>query len=205
MITDRSVVLESKDGSYQEWTDWGNLPLFFEEAEDKDGERPRVSYRQETPFNNIESAQQYVELLIEAIEESRRDVDADIALSESDRSERRKQALQLVSNNLAKLSQHMTTSHRIVNDLRTLRRLLLEERQRRLRISVILLRSCRMTLEELSRVSQAMAIQSYLLCFSIDKQVSKEPCYPFCNDTGSLRAPISLQIGLRMDEKSGDE
>jgi hypothetical protein len=34
-----------------------------------------------------------------------------------------------------------------------------------LRISVILQRSCRMTLEELSRVSQAMAIQSYLLCF----------------------------------------
>jgi hypothetical protein len=33
------------------------------------------------------------------------------------------------------------------------------------RISVILQRSCRMTLEELSRVSQAMAIQSYLLCF----------------------------------------
>jgi hypothetical protein len=33
------------------------------------------------------------------------------------------------------------------------------------RISVILLRSCRMTLEELSRVSQAMASQSYLLCF----------------------------------------
>jgi hypothetical protein len=89
----------------------------------------RVSFKAETPFDNIESAQQFVELLIEAIEESRRDVDADIARTESNRSERQKQALQLVSDNLAKLSHHMTTSHRILNDLRTLRRMLLEERQ----------------------------------------------------------------------------
>ena len=87
-----------------------------------------MSYRPETPFDNIESAKQFVELLIEAIEESKRDVDADIALVESNRSERQKQALQIVSNNLGKLSQHMTTSRRILNDLRTLRRLLLEER-----------------------------------------------------------------------------
>jgi hypothetical protein len=88
-----------------------------------------MSYRPETPFDNIESAQQFVELLIEAIEESRRDVGADIARAESNRLERQMQALQLVSNNLVKLSQHMTTSLRILNDLRTLRRLLLEERQ----------------------------------------------------------------------------
>ena len=88
-----------------------------------------MSFKAETPFDNIESAQQFVELLIEAIEESRRDVDADIARTESNRSERQKQALQLVSDNLAKLSHHMTTSHRILNDLRTLRRMLLEERQ----------------------------------------------------------------------------
>jgi len=88
-----------------------------------------VSYKPETPFDNIESAQQFVELLIEAIEESRRDVDADISRAESNRLERQKQALQLVSNKLVKLSQHMTTSLRILNDLRTLRRLLLEERQ----------------------------------------------------------------------------
>ena len=88
-----------------------------------------MSFKAETPFDNIESAQQFVELLIEAIEESRRDVDVDIARTESNRSERQKQALQLVSDNLAKLSHHMTTSHRILNDLRTLRRMLLEERQ----------------------------------------------------------------------------
>ena len=88
-----------------------------------------MSYKPETPFDNIESAQQFVELLIEVIEESRRDVNADIARADGNRLERQKQALQLVSNNLVKLSQHMTTSLRILNDLRTLRRLLLEERQ----------------------------------------------------------------------------
>ena len=88
-----------------------------------------MSYRPETPFDSIESAEQFVELLIEAINESRRDVDADISLSESNRSERSKHALQLVSVNLAKLSQAMTASRRILNHLRTLRRLLLQERQ----------------------------------------------------------------------------
>jgi hypothetical protein len=88
-----------------------------------------MSYRPETPFDNIESARQFVELLIVAIEESRRDVNADIALLEGNRSGRTKQALQLVSANLAKLSQHMTTSRRILNQLRTLRRLLLQERR----------------------------------------------------------------------------
>ena len=87
-----------------------------------------MSYKPETPFDNIESAQQYVELLREAIEESKRDVDADIARAESNRLERQERALQLVSNGLMKLSQHMTTSLRILNDLRTLRRLLLQER-----------------------------------------------------------------------------
>ena len=88
-----------------------------------------MSYREETPFDNIESAQEFVELLIETIEESRRDVDADIALSEGNRSGRSKKALQLVSANLTKLSQYMTSSRRILNHLRTLRRLLLQERR----------------------------------------------------------------------------
>ena len=86
-----------------------------------------MSYRPETPFDNIESAEQFVELLIEAIKESRRDVDAEIALAEGTRSGRSRKALQLVSANLAKLSQHMTTSRRILNHLKTLHRLLLQE------------------------------------------------------------------------------
>ena len=89
----------------------------------------RMSYRRETPFDNIESAEQFVKLLIEAIKESRRDVDAEIARGEANRSGRSMKALQLVSTNLAKLSQHMTTSRRILNHLKTLRRLLLQERR----------------------------------------------------------------------------
>lgn len=85
--------------------------------------------RPETPFDNIESAEQFVELLIEAIEESRRDVDAEIGLAEGNHSVRTKKALQLVSANLKKLGQHMTTSRRILNHLTTLRRLLLQEQQ----------------------------------------------------------------------------
>jgi hypothetical protein len=88
-----------------------------------------MSYIPETPFDNIESAEQFVELLIEAIEESKRDVDADIALPEGDRLGRSKKALQLVSTNLTKLSHYMTRSRQILNRLKTLRRLLLQERQ----------------------------------------------------------------------------
>jgi hypothetical protein len=88
-----------------------------------------VSYDPETPFDSIEGSQEYVALLAEAIEEARKDVDADIAVAISEGAERRREALQLVGYNLAKLTLHITTSRRILNDLRTLRRLLLAERQ----------------------------------------------------------------------------
>jgi hypothetical protein len=84
-----------------------------------------LAYEPQTPFENIESAQQFVELLCEAIEEARREVEAEVARPQP---ERRLEALQLVSYNLAKLSMHLSTSHRILNDLRTLRRLLFQER-----------------------------------------------------------------------------
>lgn len=88
-----------------------------------------MSYNPETPFDSIEGSQEYVSLLADAIEEARRDVDADIAIAIDEGAERRREALQLVSYNLAKLTLHITTSRRILNDLRTLRRLLLAERQ----------------------------------------------------------------------------
>jgi hypothetical protein len=82
----------------------------------------------ETPFDNIESSHQYVALLAQAIEEAKRDVERDIAMAMADRADRRGEALQLVLYNLAKLETHMSASRRILNDLRTLRRLLLDER-----------------------------------------------------------------------------
>jgi hypothetical protein len=87
-----------------------------------------VAYEPETPFDSIEGSHEYVALLAEALAEARREVDAEIALAEREVAERRKEALMLVSYNLAKLNLHITTSRRILNDLRTLRRLLLEER-----------------------------------------------------------------------------
>jgi hypothetical protein len=88
-----------------------------------------MSYTSDTPFDNIESSHQYVALLHDAIEEARREVDDEIAFSTKEDPERRKEALQIVAYNLAKLSFHMKTSGRLLNDLRTLRRLLLAERK----------------------------------------------------------------------------
>jgi hypothetical protein len=87
-----------------------------------------MSHCSETPFDNIESSHEYVHLLAEAIEVAIAEVQADIALAGADGAERRTQALQLVLFNMKKLQGHMTSSRRILNDLRTLRRLLLEER-----------------------------------------------------------------------------
>jgi hypothetical protein len=82
-----------------------------------------------TPFDTIESAHDYIDLLLEAIEETRRDVGSEVRMSTGPDRERRAEALQLVALNLNKLSCHITKSRRILNDLRTLRRLLLEERK----------------------------------------------------------------------------
>jgi len=89
-----------------------------------------VSYQPETPFDSIESSHEYVALLAEAIAEARLEVEADIAAAEREHADRRKAGLLLVSYNLAKLNLHITGSRRILNDLRTLRRLLLAERGR---------------------------------------------------------------------------
>jgi hypothetical protein len=87
-----------------------------------------MSHRSETPFDNIESSHEYVTLLAEAIDVALAELEADIAVAGADGADRRKEALHLVLFNMNKLQGHMTASRRILNDLRTLRRLLLEER-----------------------------------------------------------------------------
>jgi hypothetical protein len=87
-----------------------------------------MSRNSETPFDNIESSHEYVTLLAEAIDVALAELEADIAVAGADGADRRKEALQLVLFNMNKLQGHMTASRRILNDLRTLRRLLLEER-----------------------------------------------------------------------------
>ena len=91
-------------------------------------ERRDLSYQPETPFDCIESSHEYVAMLAEALEEARQDVEEEVSAADRDRADRRKEALLLVSYNLAKLNLHITSSRRILNDLRTLRRLLLAER-----------------------------------------------------------------------------
>ena len=88
-----------------------------------------MSYKPETPFDSIDSSYEYVALLAETIQEVRQAIEAEIALAMAEDAERRKEALQLVSYHLTRLSGHMTSSRRILNDLRTLRRLLLGERK----------------------------------------------------------------------------
>ncbi len=72
-------------------------------------------------------------LLAEALKEARQEIEEEIRLAEKEgtSAERRKQALLLVSYDLDKLNLHIVSSRRILNDLRSLRRLLLSERAER--------------------------------------------------------------------------
>jgi hypothetical protein len=88
-----------------------------------------VNYKSQTPFDNIESALEYVNHLLEATHEAKGQIETEIPRAASPELARRKQALQLVRFKLDKLSSHIAASRRILNDLRTLRRLLLEERK----------------------------------------------------------------------------
>jgi hypothetical protein len=87
-----------------------------------------LTYESETPFDSIESSHQYIAMLAETIAEVLSEVETDMKQAQSDSATRRTEALQLVAFNLTKLSGHIRSSRRILNDLRTLRRLLLEER-----------------------------------------------------------------------------
>jgi hypothetical protein len=84
-----------------------------------------------TPFDSIESSYEYVGLLAEALDEAREAIQEEIAIAQRERAERRGQALRIVAYKLEKLKVHIKSSHRILNDLRTLRRLLLQERRAR--------------------------------------------------------------------------
>jgi hypothetical protein len=87
-----------------------------------------MDYSFETPFDDIESAQEYLALLAQALEEAAANAEADILGQENSHTARRRDALRLVLYKLEKLEQHVKASRRLLNDLRTLRRLLLEER-----------------------------------------------------------------------------
>jgi transcription termination factor NusB len=80
------------------------------------------------PFESIESAYEYVTLLCEGVVENRASLDADIEEAAREGASRRLDALRLASYKLERLQHHTQASQRLLNDLRTLRRLLLGER-----------------------------------------------------------------------------
>jgi predicted NAD-dependent protein-ADP-ribosyltransferase YbiA (DUF1768 family) len=81
----------------------------------------------ETPFDNVETAHEYVGLLVEAVRQAREEVAEDVEHAEAEGAGRQVQALQLVAWKLERLEVHLASSRQLLNDLRRLRRLLLGE------------------------------------------------------------------------------
>ena len=82
----------------------------------------------ETPFDNIENAHDFLTLLGQTIYETKLDIEGDLQRESNSNFPRRVEALKLTLYTLIKLEFHMQRSGRVLNDLRTLRRLLFEER-----------------------------------------------------------------------------
>ena len=77
----------------------------------------------QAPFESIEDAQEYLELLSEAITESEQSVSQDLC-GHIPADEQMIRCQQLLLYNLQKLSTHVRISRRILKDLKTLRNLL---------------------------------------------------------------------------------
>jgi hypothetical protein len=80
------------------------------------------------PFDSIESAQAYVALLCEAVEDASRAIELEFASPSVPARPRHQDALRLVEYKLQNLQLHLTASRRQLTDLRSLRRYLLAER-----------------------------------------------------------------------------
>jgi len=90
-----------------------------------------MSQERVTPFDNIESAYEYVSLLREALDEAYASIqDETDAAQQTAGATRQLDAFRLVEYKLNQLRRHLLASQILLNDLRTLRRLLLRERDR---------------------------------------------------------------------------
>jgi hypothetical protein len=83
--------------------------------------------KMEEQFETLESARDFVALLAETLGEAKRELERDVQRESSP--SRRLDALRIAAYNVNKLELHLNQSRRILNDLRTLRRLLFEERK----------------------------------------------------------------------------
>lgn len=79
-------------------------------------------------FESIESAHDFVSLLAESVTEAKQSLDLDVQRESASGVSRRLDTLRLAQYTVAKLEIHVSRTSRILNDLRTLRRLLFEER-----------------------------------------------------------------------------
>ena len=87
-----------------------------------------MNSRPGTPFDSVETTQEYFKLLSETLPEVKQQIEADISAATELKQARRIEALRLVLFKLQKFQEHVQASGRLLNDLRTLRRLLLQER-----------------------------------------------------------------------------
>jgi serine/threonine protein kinase len=82
-----------------------------------------------SPFPSLESAQEYIGLLASAVADAQRDIQEDVDAAGKEDAARRVEALHLVNYKLSQLQNHVGATGRLLNDLRMLRRLLLNERR----------------------------------------------------------------------------
>jgi hypothetical protein len=83
----------------------------------------------ENRFDSIESAHEYLSVLAEVLADTQAVIQDDIAAAQAGAKSRQADALQLVDYKLQRLGEHLRCSQRLLNDLRTLRRLLNGERR----------------------------------------------------------------------------
>jgi hypothetical protein len=82
----------------------------------------------EQPFDSIESAHEFMNVLAETILDAMKDLDRDRQSAIRGGEKRREQAIELARYKLKILTCHVHKSRRVLNDLRTIRRLMLDER-----------------------------------------------------------------------------
>lgn len=82
----------------------------------------------EQPFDSIESAHDFMNVLAETILDTMTDLNRDRQAATGDGQDRRAQAIELAQYKLKLLSCHVHKSRRILNDLRLVRRLMFDER-----------------------------------------------------------------------------
>ncbi len=81
----------------------------------------------QNPFDSIESAQEFMGLLSEAIAEAQRDVAEDRKAGQKAGQDRRVEGLNLALYKLKLLDEHVAKSQRLLKDLHSIRRILVGE------------------------------------------------------------------------------